>query len=626
MRLGLILTKSSRRCKVALRIKQRRQYLLIVMATNYDEQSVETRSHQSIPKPMECSGTALIFTLSKYTQPWQRINTVEGILKQCGIEPFAEVLGVPKSGILRGNISASVRKPHPNLLFRALAIQAFGKVRDGLISSERAARIRDFSKNLLAALEVEAREGATPLIRWSVAVSIKSIWLHEAGQGQGKEGGVNFTTHAGEIERQVVEEQIKVLASNKFALGDNSSNDSSKEYENSLDFWMYGPSWLLPSLPMDCEEYLFWIERVFAAIALTGPYKLNAENDAAVTNFLEVAENNFNGWEFSKILAKIFEFLHHPEARVKNLATIILEPYKDQLDRKSALIMRALVYKFNLKYQPLECLTIPAIEEYKASLYLGKRELDDLYAEALSLCDDDEVELANFLSAKQRKYQNTLEEKINNLSNFVKSIIHCQSLLDANRELLYLTVERLEKWDYTLDNKLDAHRKQLQNLSFDKSTSEQCINLDKELNYIRDCLQYTLYEVTSNINSQIRELELSASKNSKTVTDMFRWTWLLFAVGLSVGLFLYLSDLVIYGIFAVSYASEFLVYWAIFFSVMVVFLLVLAVFFSALAALDERRESKLISQFDSLSQIGSSFSLLWQKSYLHKFLLSVRSN
>ena len=580
----------------------------------------------SIPESIECSGTALIFSLSKYTQPWQRINTVEEILRQCGIEPFAEVLGVPKSGILRGNIPTSVRKPHPNLLFRALAIQAFGKVGDGLISSERAARARDFSKNLLAALEVEARGGATPLIRWSVAVSIKSIWLDEAGQGQGKEGGVNLTINAGEIERQVVEEQIKVLASNKFALGDSSRNDSGKEYENCLDFWVYGPHWLLPRLSMDCEEYLFWIDRVFAAIAFTGPYKLNAENDAAVTNFLEVAENNFNDWEFSKILAKIFEFLHHPEARVKNLATIILEPYKDQLDRKSALIMTALVYKFNLKYQPLECLTIPEIDECKASLYLGKREIDDLYGEALSLCDDGEVELASFLSAKQRKYQNTLEKKINNLSKFVKSIIDCQSLLDANMELLYLTVYRLEKWDYTLDNKLDAHRKQLQNLSFDKSTSEQCINIENELNYIRDCLQYTMYEVTSNINSQIRELELSASKNSKTATDMFSWTWLLFALGFSIGLFLYLLDLVINWIFGVSYVSEFLVYWTILFSVMVVFLLVLAVFFSALAALDQRRESQLISQFDSLSQIGSSFSLLWQKSYLQQFVPSVRSN
>jgi len=580
----------------------------------------------SIPESIECSGTALIFSLSKYTQPWQRINTVEEILRQCGIEPFAEVLGVPKSGILRGNIPTSVRKPHPNLLFRALAIQAFGKVGDGLISSERAARARDFSKNLLAALEVEARGGATPLIRWSAAVSIKSMWLDEAGQGQGKEGAVNVTINAEEIERRVVEEQIKLLASNKFALDDSSRNDSSKEYDNCLDFWVYGPSWLLPSLPMDCQEYLFWIDRVFAAIALTGPYKLSAENDAAVTNFLEVAENNFNDWEFSKILAKIFEFLHHPEARVKNLATIILEPYKDKLDRKSAQIMTALVYKFNVKYQPLECLTLPEIEECKASLYLGQMEIDDLYCEALSLCGDRDVDLASFLSAKQRKYQNTVDEQINNLSKLVKSIIDCQSLLDANRELLYLTVDRLEKWDYTLDNKLDAHRKQLQNLSFDKSTSEQCINLDNELNYIRDCLQYTLYEVTSNINSQIRELELSASKNSKTATDMFRWTWLLFAVGFSVGLFLYLSNLVIHWIFGVSYASEFLVYWTIFFSVMVVFLLVLAVFFSALAALDQRRESKLIPQFDSLSQIGSSFSILWQKSYLQQFVPSVRSN
>ncbi|MEG4938892.1 hypothetical protein [Microcoleus sp. F4-D5] len=580
----------------------------------------------SIPESIGCSGTALTFLLTKYTQPWQRINIVKKTLQQCGIEPFAEVVGVPKSGIFRENIPESVRKPHPNLLFRALGIQALGKVRDELISSEKAARASDFSKNLLAALEQEAVGGSTPLIRWSAAVTIKSIWLDEAEQRQGKECAVNVTINAGEIERLVVEEQIKLLEINKFALGDG-RNDSSKEYENCLDFWVYGPSWLLPGLPMDCEEYLFWIERVFAAIALTGPYKLNAKKDAAVTNFLEVAENNFNDLEFSKILAKIFEFLHHPEARVKNLAAIILEPYKDKLDRKSAQILTALVYKFNVvKYQPLECLTIPEIEECKASLYLDKREIDKVYSEALSLCGDGDVEMASFLSAKQREYQNTVDEQINNLSKLVKSIVDCQSLLDANRELLYLTIERLQKWDYTLGHKLSVHRKKLQNLSFDKSTSEQCINLDNELNYIRESLQYTLYEVTSKINSLIRDLELSVSKNNKTATDMFKWTWVLFGVWFSVGLLLYLSDSVINSIFTVNYKSEFVVYWTIFFIVMVVFLSLLAVFFSALAALDKRREAKLIPKFDSLSQIGNSFSILWQKSYLQQFVPSVRSH
>ncbi|MEG5081249.1 hypothetical protein QUB53_11350 [Microcoleus sp. AT8-B4] len=580
----------------------------------------------NIPESMGCSGTALIFTLTKYTQPWQRINLVEKILQQCGIEPFAEVLGVPNSGIFRENIPESVRKPHPNLLFRALAIQALGKVPEGLISSERTARASNFSKNLLAALEQEARGGSTPLIRWSAAVSIKSMWLDEAGQQQGKESAVNSTINAGEIERLVVEEQIQLLASNKFALGDSSRNDSHKEYENCLDFWVYGPSWLLPSLLMDCEEYLFWIDRVFAAIALRDSYKLNAENDAAVTNFLEVAEKNFNDLEFSKILATIFDFLHHPEAKVKNLAAIILAPYKDKLEQKSAQILTAILYKFQVKYKPLQSLTLPEIEEYKASLYFGKMEIDDLYCEALALCGERDVELASFLSAKQREYQNTVDEQINNLSKLVKSIVDCQSLLDANRELLYLTIERLQKWDYTLGHKLSVHRKKLQNLSFDKSTSEQCINLDNELNSLRDSLQYTLYEVTSKINSLIRDLELSVSKNHKTATDIFKWTWVLFGVWFSVGLLLYLSDSVINSLFTVSYTSEFLVCWNILFSVMLVFLLVLAMFFSAIAALDKRRESKLIPKFDSLSQIGSSFSVLWQKIYLQQFVPSVRSH
>lgn len=580
----------------------------------------------SIPESMECSGTALIFTLTKYSQPWQRINTVEGIVQHCGIDPFAEVLDVPKSGILGEDIPESARKPHPNLLFRALAIQALGKVREGLIPSEEAAIASDVSKNLLAVLEQEALAGATPLIRWCAAVSIQSILLDE-WQAQGKECAGRVTINPAEIEQQVVEEQIKLLASNKFALSDNSRMDSGKEYENCLDFWVYGPSWLLLGVLMDCEEYLFWLDRVFAAIAVTDDgYKFHAEKDAAITNFLDVAKNNFQKWEFSQIVAKIFEFLHHPEAIVKNRAAILLEPYQDRLDRKSAQIMTALLYKFHVEHQSLESLTIAEIEECKASLNLGKKEIDGVYSEAVSLCGDD-VEMANFLSDKQREYQNTVDEHINNLSKLVKSILDCQSLLDANRELLYLTVERLQEWDYSLGNKLAAHRKKLQNLSVDKSTSEQCINLDNDLNFIRDSLQYTLYEVTSKINSKIRDLELSASKNNKTATQMFKWTCVLLGVWFSIGVLLYLSDAVINSILTVNYyKSEFLVYWTIFFIVMVAFLLVLAVLFSAIAALDKRRESKLIPKFDSLSQIGSSFSILWQKSYLQQFVPSVRSN
>ncbi|TAF52531.1 MAG: hypothetical protein EAZ60_23415, partial [Oscillatoriales cyanobacterium] len=90
---------------------------------------------------------------------------------------------------------------------------------------------------------------------------------------------------------------------------------------------------------------------------------------------------------------------------------------------------------------------------------------------------------------------------------------------------------------------------------------------------------------------------------------------------------LYLSDAVINSILTVNYyQSEFLVYWTMFFIVMVIFLLVLSIFFATLASLDKRRESQLIPKFDSLSQIGNSFSILWQKSYLQQFVPSVRSN
>ena len=581
----------------------------------------------NIPESMECSGTALIFTLTKCTQPWQRIKAVEEIIQQCGLDPFSEVLDVPKSGILGEDIPESARKPHPNLLFRALAIQAFGKMRDVQLESDIAARISDFSKNLLLVLEQEARSGATPLIRWSAAVSIQSIWREEEGEKQGNDSAVKSEVNAPEIEIQIAEEQIKLLLEYRIYRDTNTENGSAKQFENFLDFWVYGPSWLLFGLQMDCEEYLFWLDRLFAAIAVTGvQYGLNAENDATVKNFLEVVKNNFNEADFSKILAKIFEFIQHPESRVKDEAATLLEPYKDRLDQKSALIMKALAYRFSLESQQLESLTIPEIEDCKASLDKCKIEIDGVYSEALSVCGDREAEMANFLSAKHIEYQNTVEEQINNLSKLIKSIIDCQDLLDGNRELLYLTVERLQTWDYALGNQLTAQQKKLQSLGVDRNTCEQCINLDSELNSIKDSLQYTLYEITSKINGKIRELELSASKNNKTASDMFKWTWVLLGVWFSVGLFLYLSDAIINSLFTENYQTEFLIYWTVFFIVMVVILLILAIFFSTIAALDKRRESKLVPKFDNLSQIASNFSSMWQKSYLQQFVPSVRSN
>jgi hypothetical protein len=583
----------------------------------------------NIPESMECSGTALIFTLTKCTQPWQRIKTVEEILQQCGLDPFAEVLDVPKSGILGEDIPESARKPHPNLLFRALAIQAFGKMRDVQLESDIAARISDFSKNLLLVLEQEARSGATPLIRWSAAVSIQSIWQEEEGEKHSSDSSVKIVeVNAPEIEIQIAEEQIELLLEYRIYRDSNTENGSAKQFENFLDFWVYGPSWLLFGLQMDCEEYLFWLDRLFAAIAVTDvQYGFNhTENDATIKNFLELVKNNFNEADFSKILAKIFEFIQHPESRVKDEAATLLEPYKDRLDRKSAPIMKALAYKFTLESQRLESLTIPEIEDCKASLEKYKTEIDGVYSEALALCDDRDAEMAKFLSAKHIEYQNTVEDQSNNLSKLIKSIVDCQGLLDANTELLYLTVERLQTWDSTLGNKLTAHQKKLQSLGVDRNTCEQCINLESELNAIKDSLQYTLYEVTSKINSKIRELELSASKNNKTASDMFKWTWVLLGVWFSVGLFLYLSDAVINSLFTENYQTEFLIYWTVFFIVMVVILLILAVFFSTIAALEKRKESKLTPKFDNLSQIASNFSSLWQKSYLQQFVPSVRSN
>lgn len=605
------------------------QYLAIVGAKNMTSNQWNL-DRNDIPQSMECSGTALTFNLGKCTQPWQRINVLEGILQQCGLDPFAEVLDVPKSGIIGEDIPESARKPHPNLLFQALAIQAIGKVRDLQLKSDIASGISDFSKNLLAVLEKAARSGDTPLIRWSAAVSIKSIWLDEEWQTPAIENNIDSATkvniNAPEIELQIAKEQIQILINSLSSGDEDNGNGTGKESENTLDFWVYGPSWLLFSLQMDCAEYLLWIDLVFAAIAVTKvQYGLNAENDATIEKFLKAAKNSFNQEDFCQIIAKIFEFIEHPESIVKEKTATILEPYKDALDRKSAPIVRALTYKFKLENQQLEMLTIPEIEEFKSSLDKCKIEIETVYSEALNLCDSD-TEIAKFLLEKKQEYQKAVDNRIENINKLIKSIVDCQGLLDANMELLHLTVDRLQILDYTLGSRLVEHQQKLKGLNVEKNTSQQCINLDNELNAIRDSMQNALGEVTSRINSKIRELELSASKNNKTATNILGWTGVLLGLWFSVGLMLYFSDSVINSLFSVDYQTEFLVYWTLFFIIAIVFLSILALFFATIAALDKRKESQLIPKFDKLSQIASNFSSMWQKSYLQQFVPSVRSN
>ena len=111
----------------------------------------------------------------------------------------------------------------------ALAIQAFGKITDDDVKT----RLKD-SDDLLAMLCEQAKSGATDLIRWSAATTIKNIGFEITAFSQ------YLTEEPSEIIHRIVSSKIKILIDSE--RGTNEIRESN-DYENFIRFWIYGATY-----------------------------------------------------------------------------------------------------------------------------------------------------------------------------------------------------------------------------------------------------------------------------------------------------------------------------------------------------------------------------------------------
>ena len=121
----------------------------------------------------------------------------------------------------------------------ALAIQAFGKITDGDVK----ARLKG-SEDLLVMLCEQAKSGATDLIRWSAATTIKNAGFSFIDVSQ------YLTEEPNRIIQRIVRSKVKVLTDadrNRQIIRENN------DYGSFIDFWIYGATYELLSSTMNCE-------------------------------------------------------------------------------------------------------------------------------------------------------------------------------------------------------------------------------------------------------------------------------------------------------------------------------------------------------------------------------------
>ena len=113
----------------------------------------------------------------------------------------------------------------------ALAIQAFGKIKDDRIKAD----LKD-SPDLLAMLCEQAKSGATDLIRWSAATTIEQIGFDFIAVSR------HLTEEPEAIIQRIVQSKVRVLTdSDRNRHGITENND----YDGFIRFWVYGATYEL---------------------------------------------------------------------------------------------------------------------------------------------------------------------------------------------------------------------------------------------------------------------------------------------------------------------------------------------------------------------------------------------
>jgi hypothetical protein len=489
----------------------------------------------NLPSPTIHNRGELLVSLAKASQAWEKINLIEQTVKKCRLDPFIEMLDIPHQGILGEDVSHNERQAYPDSLVKALALQGFGKI-PNLEGKSQIAALREedaISHNLLTVLKQEAKNGETLLVRWSAAMAIKSIWYDAEYEKQGKYYHLNVGFDPEKVERSILENQVnRLLSRQNIRRYDYTGQRLSIEYEEYLDFWVYGPTWELFNLDCDSEEYQFLVNQIFEKLQGRAVwYGLSSIHYSIVEKLLNLVETFWKQFDNLALIRFLSQFLQHPYADFRDRTIYILSKHQEHLDKKSTFILKALLYDFTelsqwiklkdrfslLIAQPaipttiktksgtlkflfdpfekkiLNTITLDQIDVYISATEEDQEYIESLFSNAISSCESEATTVINlFLSEKDNHLLAVLEHRLI-LIDKREVISNTRSTLIKKKERLSTIWQEIKKEDIEVYNSSKTHKSGSLPETYDdcvKKDFEKYLNaVEKEIQSLQEVIQ-----------------------------------------------------------------------------------------------------------------------------------------
>ncbi len=130
--------------------------------------------------------------------------------------------------------------------------------------------------------------------------------------------------------------------------------------------------------------------------------------------------------DVSRKAVVLAQYLQHDNNSVRQSVANLLEPHQSYLDSQSAQIIRALLFELDLPHESNISfndtdLDKSSVESYIKLARTNKQSIQEVFANAISACDNESIRTREFITKQKREYLERIEEYLNDLNIWLKN-------------------------------------------------------------------------------------------------------------------------------------------------------------------------------------------------------------
>lgn len=130
--------------------------------------------------------------------------------------------------------------------------------------------------------------------------------------------------------------------------------------------------------------------------------------------------------DVSRKAVVLAQYLQHDNNRVRQSVANLLEPHQSYLDSQSAQIIRALLFELNLPHESNISFNETYLDKLSVESYIklaraNKQSIQEVFANAISACDNESIRTREFITKQKREYLERIEEYLNDLNIWLKN-------------------------------------------------------------------------------------------------------------------------------------------------------------------------------------------------------------